>query len=198
MDNDELLDILDESGRVIGQELRSECHRNPQLRHRAVHVFVRNSRGGIFLQKRSLTKKIQPGKWDTSVGGHLQVGESYEAAAARELQEELGLNLQNLGGPSALKRRHDYVWQSPIETEHVRTYELKCDGPFHIQKEEIDEGRFWSEATLRESIGNGVLTPNLEEELRLLGICASRPGSSRARVVERSIKSEQHASKSGF
>jgi isopentenyl-diphosphate delta-isomerase type 1 len=169
-EKEEFLDILDESGQVIGQELRSKCHSDPNLRHRAVHVFVRNRKGEIFLQKRSLAKKIQPGKWDTSVGGHLAVGESYEEAAARELEEELGVRLQELGSVSELRKRHDYVWQSPVETEHIRTYEVHWDGPFRLQEDEIDEGKFWTEAELRQTIGKGILTPNLEEELRLLGI----------------------------
>lgn len=168
---DELLDILDPSGEVVGQELRSRCHDDPELRHRAVHVFVRNQKGEIFLQKRSMTKSIQPGKWDTSVGGHLQVGESYEAAAARELEEELGLRLTHLGGPAALLKCHEYVWRSSVETEHIRTYVINWDGPFRLQEEEIDEGRFWTETALCQSLGRGLLTPNLEEELRLLGIC---------------------------
>jgi len=175
-ETEEYLDILDESGAVIGRELRSRCHENPELRHRAVHVFVRNSRGEIFLQKRAITKLIQPGKWDTSVGGHLQVGESYEAAAARELLEELGLRLQDLGGFSALSKRHEYVWRSSVETEHICTYEINWDGPFQLQEAEIEEGRFWSETKLLRSLGRGLLTPNLEEELRLLGICNSGLG----------------------
>ena len=175
MEKEERLDILDESGRVIGQELRSKCHGNPALRHRAVHVFVKNDAGRIFLQKRSLTKTIQPGKWDTSVGGHLEVGESYEEAAARELQEELGVNINDTGGLSALQKLHDYIWRSPVETEHIRTYQLVWEGPFRTQQEEIDEGRFWSRDEICESLGKGVLTPNLEEEIRMLGICCS-PG----------------------
>ncbi len=168
--DDELLDILDGLGRVVGCEPRSKCHGDPALAHRAVHVFVKNSRGEIFLQKRALSKLIQPGKWDTSVGGHLLPGESYEEAARRELLEELGARLEDAGGPAGLTHLHDYVWQSPVETEHVRTYEIICDGPFRLHPDEIDEGRFWSEDELRRAAGTGVLTPNIEEELRRLGI----------------------------
>jgi len=132
---------------------------------------VRNRRGEIFLQRRAKTKTIQPGKWDTSVGGHLKVGESFEDAAARELKEELGVGIEDLGGPDAFQKRHDYIWHSPIETEHIRTFEILWEGPFHLQLDEIEEGRFWSETTLCQSLGKGELTPNLEEELRLLGIC---------------------------
>jgi isopentenyldiphosphate isomerase len=167
------LDIVDSSGKVVGQELRSKCHGDPSLSHRAVHIFVRNRRGEIFLQKRSIRKDIQPGKWDTSVGGHLEVGENYEMAALRELEEELGADLTVYGGIEALERRHDYVWKSAVETEHIRTYEVVLEGPFRLHPDEIEEGRFWTEDELRSSLGTGSLTPNLEEELGLLGIIES-------------------------
>jgi len=166
----EMLDLVDESGSVVGKATREECHSSTALAHRAVHVFVRNSSGAIFLQKRALTKRIQPGRWDTSVGGHPASGESYEAAARRELLEELGLSLADAGGAGALRRLHDYVWRSPVETEHVRTFELDHEGPFELQVEEIDEGRFWTEEDLRAAAGTGELTPNLEEELRRIGV----------------------------
>lgn len=168
--DDEFLEVVDELGQVVGAEPRSKCHGDPALAHRAVHVFVRNSRGDLFLQKRALSKRIQPGKWDTSVGGHVLPGESWERAAARELLEELGVRLEDLGGPSALGHLHDYVWRSPVETEHVRTYELAHEGPFRLDSIEIDEGRYWTVDELRAAAGTGVLTPNLEEELRLLGV----------------------------
>jgi len=163
----EMLDLVDEAGRVVGKATREECHSSTALAHRAVHVFVRNSSNAIFLQKRAVTKRIQPGRWDTSVGGHPESGESYEAAARRELLEELGLSL---GDAEALRQLHDYVWRSPVETEHVRTYELVREGPFKLQTEEIDEGRFWSPDELRAAAGTGELTPNLEEELRRIGV----------------------------
>jgi len=166
----EMLDLVDEAGSVVGKATREECHSSAALAHRAVHVFVRNSSGAIFLQKRALTKRIQPGRWDTSVGGHPASGESYEAAAEREILEELGLSLDDAGGAGALKRLHDYVWRSPVETEHVRTYDLVHEGPFTLQTEEIDEGRFWTPDQLRAAAGTGELTPNLEEELRRIGV----------------------------
>ena len=69
---------------------RSEVHRLGLL-HRAVHVLVFNSRGEIFLQKRSMTKDREPGKWDSSSSGHVDSGEDYDACAVRELREEIGL-----------------------------------------------------------------------------------------------------------
>lgn len=164
---DELLDLVDEENRVVGQVLRKSVHGNPALHHRAVHVLVRNSAGCLFLQKRSEGKKIQPGKWDTSVGGHVEAGQSYEEAARREAAEELGIPPKD---SSPMGFSHEYVWKSAVETEHIRTYLLDCEGPFKLQPEEISEGRFWSLKELKEAAYSGIFTPNLEEELRLLGI----------------------------
>ena len=81
----EKLEIVDNDGNVIGLAERSELHRNPGLIHRVVHVLVFNNSGELLLQKRSLKKDIAPGKWDTSVGGHVNPGEDVFAAARREM-----------------------------------------------------------------------------------------------------------------
>lgn len=159
---EELLEEIDASGRVLGLRPRREFHGNPELRHRAVHVVVWNRNGALFLQKRSLRKRIQPGKWDTSVGGHVDPGESYEQAAVREVEEELGI----IG--VELEHLHDYVWQTEVETEHVRTFEATHEGPFRLHPEEIDDGRFFSAAELRTGADSGTFTPNLVHELALL------------------------------
>ncbi len=86
----EYFEIVNEQGEVIGKAPRSECHGNPALVHRAVHVLVFNKKGELLLQLRSKDKDIQPGKWDTSVGGHLGVGESYQQAALREFARNWG------------------------------------------------------------------------------------------------------------
>ena len=164
---EELFEFVDESGRVIGLAPRSRCHGDPSLAHRSVHVFVFDSRGDLYLQKRSSRKDVQPGKWDASVGGHLAPGESYLAAAARELAEELGVAPPSL---ESLKLLHSYVWRTSIETEHVQTYQFTHEGPFSLHPDEIEEGRFWTREAIRSALGTGAFTPNLEHELRLLGI----------------------------
>jgi len=165
---DEILEVVDVWGRVTGRRSRSACHGDPALAHRAVHVLVRNAAGAFFLQRRSRRKAICPGLWDSSVGGHVAPGESYEAAARREMDEEIGLR------QVALRRVHDYVWRTDVETEHVRTFIVVAEGPFRLRRDEIEEGRFWTVGELRRAAGTGVLTPNLEEELRRLGVL-SRP-----------------------
>ena len=79
---EELFDIYNEAGEHVGHAPRSRCHGDPSLIHRTCHVvIIHPASGEILLQKRSLAKDIQPGKWDTAVGGHLALGEDYHHMA---------------------------------------------------------------------------------------------------------------------
>ena len=88
--SNEIFDIVDENDRVIGHASRREAHAG-HLQHRAVHVLIFNRQGKLLVQKRSTIKDAYPGCYDSSASGHVDTGESYDAAASRELQEELGL-----------------------------------------------------------------------------------------------------------
>lgn len=154
----EIFDLVDEENRVIGSAARNECHGNPAFLHRAVHVMIEDSKGRIFLQKRSLEKDIQPGKWDTSVGGHLDQGESYLKAAVREAAEELGVELKE---PEFL---YQYIMRSDRESQFIQTFGMIHDGPFALQKSEISEGRFWETTEIEENLESGIFTPNFEDE----------------------------------
>jgi isopentenyldiphosphate isomerase len=162
MAQDERFPLVNEHGEVIGSALRSEVHGNPLLMHPVVHCLVVNASGDLLLQLRSMDKDVQPGRWDTSVGGHVGLGESIEQALARELGEEIGLDAASVR-PLFLYR---YVNRSPIETELVHTYQCQCEGPFERQESEIDELRFWSREQVRSALGTGVFTPNFEDEFR--------------------------------
>ncbi|BCA79445.1 NUDIX domain-containing protein [Desulfuromonas sp. AOP6] len=172
----EIFDIVDENDQVIGQAPRSCCHGDPSLIHRVAHVLVFNPAGSLLLQKRARTKDIQPGKWDTSVGGHLDPGESYREAALREMKEELGITGIPLTYLYSSKIRND------IESENVATYLTCYDGELTFPLEEIEEVRFWSGAEIDAVLGRGQFTPNFEEEWTLfkdwwrrLPIASDRP-----------------------
>lgn len=154
----EYFEIVDEADRVIGTAPRFRCHGDPSLVHRVAHVIVVNGRDELFLQKRSPSKDIQPGKWDTSVGGHLKRGEDYDAAARREMKEELGIENESLDFLYA------YPLRNAIESENVRTYFCRYDGEIVFDPAEITEGRFWSVEDIKRHLGTGIFTPNFEEE----------------------------------
>lgn len=155
---EEWFDLVDVEGKVIGHAPRTVCHGNPGLTHRAVHVLVFNCKGQLFLQKRSATKDVQPGKWDTSVGGHPRLSESNPVAAARELTEELGVV------PGNLVPAYSYAWKSSIETELITTFATRHGGPFSLDPGEIADGRFWDMDEIRGNLGRDVFTPQFENE----------------------------------
>jgi len=156
----ETFEIVDDSGAVIGLARRSECHGNPALVHRTAHVVVVSRTGELLLQKRSRHKDIQPGKWDTAVGGHLAVGETYEQAACREMMEEIGVEPD---GP--LTHLFDTHIRNEIESENVRVFRAVTDGPFVVDEAEIDAVRFWVKSDLDAALGTGIFTPILEAEI---------------------------------
>jgi isopentenyl-diphosphate delta-isomerase type 1 len=135
---DEIFDVCNERDEVIGQNTRAEVHRLG-LRHRAVHVLVFNSRGEIFLQKRSMSKDTFPGAWDSSAAGHLDTGEDYDACAVREMREELGIVAER-----APERLFKIDACGGTGQEHVWVYKYQCDGPFCLNKEELEGGEWFS------------------------------------------------------
>ena len=88
---EEWFDVVNERDEVVGRATRREVHARGLL-HRAVHVLVFDKAGRIFLQKRSMTKDMSPGLWDSSCSGHVDSGEDYDTSATRELGEEIGVH----------------------------------------------------------------------------------------------------------
>lgn len=158
---DELLPLVDENGNITGAATRGECHNGSMMMHPVVHLHVFNSKGELYLQKRPEWKDIQPGKWDTAVGGHIDLGEHVEQALFREAGEELGIEGFT---PEALPQ---YVFRSACECEMVYPYKTVYDKDIR-PSEETNGGRFWNMDEIRESIGKGILTPNFEQEFKKL------------------------------
>lgn len=158
--NQELFPLVDEEGRVTGKATRGECHNGSHLLHPVVHLHVFNARGEVYLQKRPEWKDIQPGKWDTAVGGHIDFGETPEEALLREVREELGIEA------FTPERVGMYVFESKRESELVYVHRTTYDGPVRPSAEELDGGRFWTIREIRDSIGQQILTPNFESEFQ--------------------------------
>ena len=157
--NQELLPLVDEEGRVIGSATRGQCHDGSKLLHPVVHLHVFDSEGRLYLQQRPLWKDIQPGKWDTAVGGHVDYGENIDDALLREVREELGIEKFV---PEFLMR---YIFESERDRELVHVYRTTYDGDISPTAE-LDGGRFWTLDEIHEAMGKGVLTPNFESEIK--------------------------------
>ncbi len=155
---EEQLEIVNERGDVLGVAPRSEIHGDPSLLHRVVHVLVFSSSGKLLLQKRSTTKDVAPGKWDTSVGGHVEHGESLREAVLREMDEELGINSH----PDFL---YTYIHSNDYEAELVYTYMCTHDGPFEFDTCEIDEVRFWGMDEIGRHMDSPLLSDNFKHEI---------------------------------
>jgi isopentenyl-diphosphate delta-isomerase type 1 len=159
-DSEEQVEIVNEKGEVIGLAPRAEVHSNPSLMHRVVHVLVFDPGGRLLLQKRSLTKDVAPGRWDTSVGGHVRIGEALALSAAREMEEELGIS------DCEMECLYSYIHWGRNETELVSTYRCIYRGDISFNKNEIDAVRFWSLEEIRSAMGTGILSAHFEDEFR--------------------------------
>ncbi|TNF87862.1 MAG: NUDIX domain-containing protein [Gammaproteobacteria bacterium] len=138
----ELLDVVDADDNVIAVKTRGEIHARG-LMHRAVHILVFNSRGELFLQKRSMSKDEQPGKWDSSAAGHVDSGEDYLSCARREIEEELGIVADQ-----PFERLFKLPATSLTGNEHCLVYRYHCDGPMVLHPHEIDDGQWVSPAEM--------------------------------------------------
>lgn len=133
---EEYFDIVDRQDCVIGSEPRSRVHHEGLL-HRAVHIFVFNTKGELYLQRRSMSKDTAPGKWVSSCSGHVDSGEDYDTAARRELGEEIGLY-----HPLGMERVFKESACRPTGNEFVWLYRCHSEGPFELDPVEVSEGQW--------------------------------------------------------
>ena len=154
--------VVEPRGLVVGRAARQYCHSGAKPLHPVIHIHIIDRMSRIYLQKRSMRKDIQPGKWDTAVGGHLAYGESILEAVYREASEELGLMNFN---PIYIET---YEFESPIEREMVNVFAAVGSYELHPDLDEVDEGRWWDLADIDASIGKGVFTPNFESEFTMI------------------------------
>ena len=131
----EQFDLVDKNDQVIGKATRHEVHKH-KLLHRAVHVFVFNQKGELFLQKRSRWKDAHPSKWDSSASGHVNAGDTYDETAPREVREELGVNTQ-------VERIGKIAACPNTGQEFVHLYRALHNGPFVLPRSEIESGSFF-------------------------------------------------------
>ena len=154
--------VVEASGFVVGRSTREYCHSGAKPLHPVIHIHIIDRFGRIYLQKRSMRKDIQPGKWDTAVGGHVSYGETILEAVYREASEEIGLLAFN---PIYI---HSYEFESEIERELVNVF--AAVGNFELQPDldEVDEGKWWNLEDVDASLGKEIFTPNFESEFQMI------------------------------
>ncbi len=157
----EMFPEVNAEGKVIGKMSRKEAHSGSKKLHPVVHLHIIND-GCIYLQKRSENKDIQPGKWDTAVGGHVDYGEDIDTALKREAFEELGIK------DFSYKFIVKYLWESDVEHELVFSHVTRDTVNIVPNPAEISEGRFWSFDEIEANLGEGVFTKNFESEFLFL------------------------------
>ena len=152
--------VVDMDGNVLSSITRKEAHCGTKQLHPVVHLHVFNSRGELYLQHRAPWKEVQPDKWDTATGGHIDYGETVYEALAREVYEEIGLH------PSCYEPQFlcKYIYESQIERELVYIFTTVYDGELSPSATETSGGKFWSLNEIKSSIGKGYFTPMFEKE----------------------------------
>ncbi len=139
----ELVDLVDEQNRVVGQADRRTV-RSQNLLHRGVGILVQNERGAVYVHQRTTTKDVFPGLFDMFVGGVVESGESYLEAARREVAEELGVV-----GPEP-EWLFEHLYEGPLNRSFIHVYRVRWDGPISHQESEICWGDWLEHERLEE------------------------------------------------
>jgi isopentenyl-diphosphate delta-isomerase len=172
MSDQEMLDIVDDNDRVIRSAPRRLVLDEYHI-HRAVIFFVFDREGSVFVNQRSASKEIYPGYWSIAFGGHVLSGESYDAAAIREVQEETGLLDRPVQIGTFKKRTAD-------ERENVTAYAVTASFDPDLFPDEIEQGRFSTMAELNEMLGRFDFLPETTDLLTILVSYTSRQSAGTA------------------
>lgn len=165
---EEQLVLVDEDDRILGYGDKAICHSPKGLLHRAFSVFAFDDRKMLLLQQRSQDKLLWPLYWSNSVCSHPHKGETYEAAAARRMKEELGLESE----PEFLFKFQYTAQYGDVGSEHevCAVFITRILPPLHINKEEIEEVKYLSMEALDEEIraNPAIYTPWFKIEWKLI------------------------------
>ncbi|MFV0130672.1 NUDIX domain-containing protein [Streptomyces sp. HMX112] len=153
---EEILDVVDEHDRVVGRAPRGEVYARG-LRHRCVFVLARDADDRIFVHRRTARKLVFPSLYDMFVGGVVGAGESYDEAALREAEEELGV--RGLPRPVPLFT-FLYASGDGARSWWSAVYEVRCELPVRPQPEEVAWHTFLPEAELEARLAEWPWVPD--------------------------------------
>ncbi|ARF59341.1 NUDIX hydrolase [Streptomyces gilvosporeus] len=154
LDADEMLDIVDENDQVVGQAPRGEAYAR-RMRHRCTFILVLDAEDRIFVHRRTPRKLVFPSHYDMFVGGVVGAGESYDRAALREAEEELGV--RGLPQPEPLLK---FLYETDEHTWWSAVYQVRWTGPVDPQAAEIDWYAFLTEEELARRLVQWPWTPD--------------------------------------
>lgn len=159
--NDEYLWAIDSKGRVLGRRTRAESHERGLI-HRAVHVVVLDHKHRIFVKKRSQSKDMFSGQWETSVGGHVTYGDNTRETAARELEEELGI----VEKPIYLRR---FRYRGEEEKENITFFYVVTGKKLKLNRSEATKGEYFTIHELEKALTRRTFVDGAEDELCIIG-----------------------------
>lgn len=154
---EEYFDVLNEKGEYTERiESREKCHKDG-LWHKAVVVFIINSKNQVLLQKRSANKKMWPNMWDITAGGHVLAGEFGFQSIMRECKEELGIELTKnditfIGATTSTNLKGDIV-NNHFNEYYIANKEID-ETKLILQKEEVSEVKWIDKDEIIEKIKN--------------------------------------------
>jgi isopentenyldiphosphate isomerase len=152
---EEYFDVLNEKGEYLNKiETREKCHKEG-LWHKAIVVYIINSKGQVLLQKRSKTKKMWPDMWDITSGGHVLAGEFGFEAGIREAKEELGVdvvkeNMTFIGSVISTNIKGDIV-DNHFNEYYVVIQDLD-ESKLVLQEEEVSEVKWMDKEVIIDKI----------------------------------------------
>lgn len=149
--------MVDENDRIVGYKTRKECHNSPHIIHRAVDIVLFDTHNNILLQKRSMQKDTYPGYYTVSASGHIDKDESYEDAARREMEEELGIEKTR---PLKLMHVGTYIVRLEHEAEMTSLFRGVYEGSIAPAHDEVESVQYVSPqklSSLKKEITPGAL-----------------------------------------
>ncbi len=169
--SEELFDIYQEDGKLIGQETRSETHRLA-LWHCSANVFCFHEDGRLLIQRRNKNKDVCPYTWDLSMAEHLQPGETYIQAAHRGLKEELGIVVNSLK-PVGDRIQNRFIDQERgiYDFEFQQSFQTEYSGPIYPDRIEVADVKYVSLTELADQVEDNPekFTPWFKKTAYILG-----------------------------